>query len=49
MIQHALDLLSNTTLSIEEISSKTGFSSPNYFRTVFLKLTGSSPKNFHKN
>ena len=48
MIQHALDLLSHTTLSIEEVSSKTGFSSSNYFRTVFLKLTGTTPKELRK-
>lgn len=44
MIQHALDLLSHTTLSIEEISSQTGFSSTNYFRKIFIKLTGKTPK-----
>ena len=48
MIQHALDLLSHTTLSIEEISSEIGFSSSNYFRTVFLKLTGTTPKELRK-
>ena len=36
MIQHALELLSNTDLSIEEVSSKVGFSSSDYFRTVFF-------------
>ena len=44
MIQHALDLLSHTTLSIEEISMKVGFSSSNYFRKIFTKLTGKTPK-----
>lgn len=44
MIQNALNLLANTTLSIEEISIKTGFSSSNYFRTVFFKHTGKTPK-----
>ena len=44
MIQHAIDLLGRTNLSIEEISSRTGFSSSNYFRTVFFKLTGKKPK-----
>lgn len=48
MIQHALDLLSHTTLSIEEISYKTGFSSSNYFRTVFQKLTGTTPRELRK-
>lgn len=44
MIQNALDLLSHTTLSIEEISSHVGFSSSNYFRKIFIKLTGKTPK-----
>ena len=44
MIQHALDLLSHTNLSIEEISSRVGFSSSNYFRKIFIKLTGKKPK-----
>ena len=44
MIQHALDMLSHTTLSIEEISSRVGFSSSNYFRKIFIKLTGKTPK-----
>lgn len=44
MIQHALDLLSHTNLSIEEISCHIGFSSSNYFRTVCFKLTGETPK-----
>lgn len=44
MIQHALELLLNTTLSIEEISYSVGFSSSNYFRKIFIKLTGKTPK-----
>ncbi|MBR5517998.1 MAG: helix-turn-helix domain-containing protein [Clostridia bacterium] len=44
MIQHSLELLSHTNLSIEEISARVGFSSSNYFRTVFFKLTGKTPK-----
>ena len=35
MIQKAIDLLSNTDIPIEEISSRVGFSSSNYFRKVF--------------
>lgn len=42
-IQHALDDLTNTDDTIEEISQKLGFSSPNYFRRVFQKLIGKSP------
>ena len=48
MIQHALELLSHTDLSIEEISSKVGFSSSDYFRKVFFKLTGKKPKELKK-
>ena len=44
MIQHAIELLSNTNLSIDEISLKAGFSSSNYFRRVFEKLTDKTPK-----
>lgn len=44
MIQHSLDMLKNTDLSIEEISHKIGFSSANYFRRIFIKLTGKTPK-----
>lgn len=43
-IQHALDMLTNTNMSIEEISSTLGFSSSNYFRKVFSKETGHTPK-----
>lgn len=48
MIQHALDMLSHTALSVEEISVRTGFSSSNYFRTVFFKLTGKTPKELRR-
>lgn len=49
MIQHAIDLLSDTLLSVEEISGAVGFSSANYFRTVFCKLTDKTPKELRKN
>ena len=44
MIQHSLELLAHTDFSIEEISTRVGFSSSNYYRTVFFKLTGKTPK-----
>lgn len=44
MIQHALELLSHTNLSVEEISFRVGFSSSNYFRKIFTQLTGKTPK-----
>lgn len=47
-IQNALDLLVTTELTIEEISAATGFSSSNYFRTVFAKITGTQPLKVRK-
>ncbi len=44
LIQHALKLLVETQLTVEEISRFLGFSSPAYFRRVFYKLTGRTPK-----
>lgn len=44
MIQHALDLLSHTDLSVEAVGAKVGFSSSNYFRKVFFEITGKTPK-----
>ena len=49
MIQHAIDMISNTTLSIEEISGLAGFPSSNYFRKVFADMTGTTPKKLRKN
>lgn len=48
MIQHALHLLSNTDMSIEEISAESGFSSSNYFRKIFRSVTGSNPNDLRK-
>ena len=48
MIQHALDLLAHTDLTVDEISQKTGFASSNYFRTVFIKMIGKTPKEVRK-
>lgn len=49
MIQHALDLLAHTDLTIEEISAKTGFCSSNYFRRIFFNITQKTPKEVRKN
>lgn len=49
MIQHALDLLTHTDLTIEEISAKTGFCSSNYFRRIFYNITQKTPKEVRKN
>lgn len=48
MIQHAVDLLSNTSFSVEEISTQVGFMSSNYFRKVFFKLTDKKPNELRR-
>lgn len=48
LIQHALDMLVHTNLSIEEISAELGFSTSNYFRKVFYKITGKTPREIRK-
>ncbi|MBQ9964846.1 MAG: AraC family transcriptional regulator [Clostridia bacterium] len=47
-VQHALELLSETALSVEEISRFLGFSSPAYFRRVFRAVTGQTPKSLRQ-
>lgn len=39
----AVNLLRTTRISIEQISKKTGFETPQYFNAVFKKRTGKSP------
>lgn len=48
LIQHALDMLINTDMSVEEISFALGFSSPDYFRKIFNKITKKNPKDARK-
>lgn len=48
MIQYAVDLLTNTNLTIEQISNQVGFSSTNYFRKVFCGFTDKTPKDFRQ-
>lgn len=43
-IQHALYLLTQTDMPVEEVSWRSGFSSSNHFRNVFFKILGKSPK-----
>ena len=38
--------LASTSLTIEQISRKLGFSTPSYFSRAFLRLTGQSPSEF---
>jgi AraC-like DNA-binding protein len=47
-LAHALNLLKDSSLSIKEISWKTGFPSAPYFDRVFVKYFGLAPNNFRK-
>ncbi len=49
-VSHACDMLSNSTdMSIADISETLGFHSESYFRRIFKKFTGYSPREFQKN
>ena len=45
-IQHAMELLRNTDLSITEIAMAVGFSDSNYFARQFRRVLGESPRSF---
>lgn len=45
-IERAIFLLTNSKLSINEISEQTGFSTSRYFSTVFKQYTGYSPTQY---
>lgn len=45
-LQHAVDLLFEEKLTIEEISSMVGYSSASYFSSAFKKKYGCSPKHY---
>lgn len=45
-ISEAQNMLSNTNLTIREISEKTGFSNQFYFSACFKKITGQPPSSF---
>ena len=47
-LEKAKSMLQNPELTISEIAYKTGFSSPNYFSTVFKNKFGVSPNVFRK-
>jgi len=47
-IQHALSLLKETELSIEEISRRSGYTDPDYFARVVRKTVGVSPTEFRR-
>ncbi len=45
-LQHAVDLLLEEKLTVEEISSMVGYSSASYFSSAFKKKYGCSPKHY---
>jgi AraC family transcriptional regulator len=45
-LRKAIELLSDTNLSLKEITYKVGFSSPSNFSQAFRKITGESPTTF---
>ncbi|MBY0524138.1 MAG: AraC family transcriptional regulator [Gemmataceae bacterium] len=45
-IWQAKRLLGSSSLTVEQVSRKLGFSSPSYFSRVFLRCTGESPTDF---
>ncbi len=48
LCQRAMAMLSNTDLSVEEISRRAGFSSAAYFRKVLFSVTGKTPRQIRK-
>lgn len=48
-VEHARQQLRGTKLSITEIAHATGFSSGQYFSTVFTRYIGASPSSYRKN
>ncbi len=47
-IQHALSLLKETDLSIEEIAGRSGYTDPDYFARALRKSIGQSPTEFRR-
>lgn len=47
-LKHAKKLLRETTLSIEEISSRTGFGNSKYFSKVFKNIVGMQPRQYRR-
>lgn len=43
-IQTAAQLLADRRLSVKEVARKVGYSDPNYFSTIYKRVTGISPK-----
>jgi AraC-like DNA-binding protein len=47
-IQHALQFMKNTTLTIDRIARLVGFADPLYFSRIFKKVIGQSPRQLRK-
>jgi two-component system response regulator YesN len=45
-ISYARELLTNTGLSVEDISYDSGYKDPTYFCRIFKKATGMSPSEY---
>lgn len=48
-VDYASELLSSTTMSIEDIAEKSGFNSRTSFYRVFLSIKGISPSQYREN
>ncbi len=46
LVSRARDYLATTTLSVDDISERLGYSEPSGFRQAFKRLTGQSPRQF---
>ncbi|MBQ9802112.1 MAG: helix-turn-helix transcriptional regulator [Clostridia bacterium] len=46
--QHAVDLLTNTDLTVEEIAARLGCSSPSYLRRILAATVGKTPKEIRR-
>ncbi len=49
LCERAMELLTTTDLTVQAISEQLRFSSPSYFRKVFFRCTGQTPRQFSAN
>ena len=47
-IMKAQDFLNNSSMTVNEISKATGFTTPNYFYSIFKKESGMTPASFRE-